>query len=147
MQAALKEALDKAGMSGLLDASSAHSTISIKTSVTTGQSATPFDTGTMPPAFTGAPSPGYAQVPPPYSAAAMPRRRRSPWGRLLFPLLLLFAVLFGFRYLRHKADVPPDIAAAVKNADAAKQAPSELLILPPCICPIPARRWRMNWTK
>ncbi len=104
MQAALKEALDKAGMSGLLDAGSAHSTISIKTSVTTGQS--------------GTPPPGYAQAPP-YSAAAAPHRRRSLRGRLLFPLLLL-AVFFGFRYLHHKADMPADVTAAVKNADAAE---------------------------
>ena len=105
MQAALKEALDKAGLSGLLDAGSAHSTISITTSTTTGQSGTP---------------PGYAQTPLPYSAATVPHRRRSPWGRLLFWLLLLLAVFFGFRYFRHKADMPTDVAAAVKNADTAE---------------------------
>ncbi len=119
MQAALKEALDKAGMSGLLDAGSAHSTVSIKTSVTTGQLGTPFISAGGTSAFMEAPPPGSAQTFSP-SAAVAPRRRRSPWGGLLFWLLLLGVVVFGFRYLRHKADVPADVVTAVKNADAAE---------------------------
>ncbi len=127
MQAALKEALDKAGMSGLLDAGSAHSTVSIKTSVTTGQSGTPFFFAGVPPAFPGAPPPGYAPPLSPSDAAA-PRRQRSPWGIILVVLLGIFALItavgvIGFRALRQAAsetDVPADIAAAVKNADAAE---------------------------
>ena len=98
MQAALKEALDKAGMSGLLGADSAHSTISIKTSITSGQSRTPFDTGT----------------PPSHTGTAAPRRKpRSRLGLFLL-LVLLFLVVNGLRVFWHQLSpsVPAGSAAA-----------------------------------
>ena len=100
MQAALKEALDKAGMSGLLDAGSLNSTVSVTTSVTS-QSGTPSDTGT-----------------PPYQAGpAAPRRKPRPWFGLFLILLLLFLVINGLRVLWHQVNlgVPADTTAAEKK--------------------------------
>lgn len=119
MQAALKAALDKAGMPGLFGAGIQASDIqasnvTVTTRTTTSHSETPF---TSPQTQL----PGFAQTPtPPYAAAAMPRRKRSPRGGLLFWLLLLIAALVGFRYLHHRTDVPADVVTAVKNADTAE---------------------------
>ncbi len=119
IQAALKEALDKAGMSGLLGVGLQASNFTVTTHTTTSHSETPF---ASPQFATPQTQPlGFAQTPtPPYAAAAMPRRKRSPWGGLLFWLLLLIAAIVGFQYFHHRTDVPANIVTAVKNADAAE---------------------------
>lgn len=128
MQAALKAALDKAGMSALFGSDlSAKSTISVTTSTTTSGPETLF-ASPQPPSPGFAPPPGYAQPPPafmgasPYYAGAAPRRKRSPLrGGIVFALIV-FLAFSGFRYVRHlfTPSVPADIVAAVKSADAAE---------------------------
>ena len=124
MQAALKEALDKAGMSSLFGTDlSAKSTVTVTTSTTTSQSDTPFAySQTPPPGFAQTPPPGFTGASPYYAGAAAPRQKRSPWVGLIIFALALIIINSGFQYLRHiaKPDVPVDVVAAVKSADAAE---------------------------
>ena len=124
MQTALKEALDKAGMSSLFGTDlSAKSTVTITTSTTTSQSDMPFAySQTPPPGFAQTPPPGFTAASPYYAGAAAPRRKRSPIGGLIVLALVLLIAFSIFQYLRHTAqpNVPADIVAAVKSADAAE---------------------------
>ena len=102
MQVALKEALDKAGMSSLFGADlSAKATVSITTS-TTSQSGTPLAAPGVPP------SPSYAKI-------VAPRRKRLPWGGWVVLALIVYVFVAGVRYLGHKADAPPGAAPAVNR--------------------------------
>jgi len=99
MQAALKEALEKAGMSSLLGADlQGKSTISVTTSTTTSQGGTPFFTVEVPPGAAA------SVTLPAVTAIVAPRRKKSPWGGLVILFLVLLAVAGGVLYISHIAE-------------------------------------------
>ena len=99
VQAAIKEALQKAGMSGLLGedgllgAHPPHSTVSITTRTTT-QSGTPFvDMGIAPPLYAA-----------PNAAAVVRAGSALPLGALILLAILIFAAVIGFRAWRRRRE-------------------------------------------